>query len=163
PVNPALGDVNGDGKPDLAVANYGSDTLSVLFGNGDGTFQAQKTFTTGSDPNAVTLGDVNGDGKPDLVTVNYGSDSVSVLYGNATLQTQQPFPTRCYPDPPMLAALSGVGGLDITVAALGNLGTNLVGVLLGNGNGTFQTEQNFATGSGPSTATVGDVNGDGKP
>ena len=46
----ALGDVNGDGKPDLVVANYNSNTVSVLLGNGNGTFQAQQTFATGADP-----------------------------------------------------------------------------------------------------------------
>ena len=67
----ALADVNGDGKPDLVVANsYGADTVSVLLGNGNGTFQAQQTFATGSDPVSVAVGDVNGDGKPDLVVAN---------------------------------------------------------------------------------------------
>ena len=66
----AVGDVNGDGKPDLVVANEGSNTVSVLLGNGNGTFQAQQTFATGTDPISVAVGDVNGDGKPDLVVAN---------------------------------------------------------------------------------------------
>ena len=65
-----LGDVNGDGKPDLVVANAGSNTVSVLLGNGNGTFKPQQTFATGSYPVSVTVGDVNGDGKPDLVVAN---------------------------------------------------------------------------------------------
>ena len=66
----AVGDVNGDGKPDLVVANCNSDTVSVLLGNGNGTFQAQQTFSTGFDPVSVAVGDVNGDGIPDLVVAN---------------------------------------------------------------------------------------------
>ena len=85
--------MNGDGKPDLVVANDGSNTVSVLLGNGNGTFQAQQTFATGVDPTSVALGDVNGDGKPDLVVANDGSDTVSVLLGNGngTFQASQAF------------------------------------------------------------------------
>jgi hypothetical protein len=77
-----VGDVNADGKPDLIVANQNSDSVSVLLGNGNGTFQTQATFATGSFPRSVTVGDVNGDGKPDLIVANANSDSVSVLLGN---------------------------------------------------------------------------------
>ena len=74
--------MNGDGKPDLAVANSNSYTVGVLLGNGDGTFQTQKTFTPGVSPDSVVVADVNGDGKPDLVVTNYNSQNVSVLLGN---------------------------------------------------------------------------------
>ena len=62
--------MNGDGKPDLVTANLSDNTVSVLLGNGNGTFQNQHTFATGSFPYSVALGDVNGDGKPDLVVAN---------------------------------------------------------------------------------------------
>ena len=68
----AVGDVNGDGKADIVVANAGSNTVSVLLGNGNGTFQAQQTFATGNGANFG--GDwamLNGDGKPDIVVANY--------------------------------------------------------------------------------------------
>ena len=86
----AVGDVNGDGKPDLVVANYGDNSVSVLLGNGDGTFLPRPAYATGSSPFAVAVADVNGDGKPDLVVANYGSNSVSVLLGNGdgTFQPQ---------------------------------------------------------------------------
>src|SRR5580704_8910187 len=62
----AVGDFNGDGKLDLVVANGGASSMSVLFGNGDGTFQPHVDYGTGGNPTAVAVGDFNGDGKPDL-------------------------------------------------------------------------------------------------
>ena len=78
----AVGDFNGDGKADLAVANDGSDTVSVLLGNGNGTFQAAVNYGAGTDPRSVAVGDFNGDGKADLAVANFFSDNVSVLLGN---------------------------------------------------------------------------------
>src|SRR5207249_1171761 len=74
----AIGDLNGDGIPDLAVANFDPSTVSVLHGNGDGTFGRKTDFGLGASPSCVTIGDVNGDGKPDLIVPN-GNYTVSVL------------------------------------------------------------------------------------
>src|SRR5690242_1609587 len=82
PVSAAVGDFNQDGIPDLAVANQGSDTISILLGRGDGAFQAARSFSTGSGPRCVAVADVNGDGLADLVVANAGSHDVSVLLGN---------------------------------------------------------------------------------
>src|SRR5262245_28650548 len=82
PFSVAVGDFNGDKVEDLVVANYGSDNVSVLLGNGDGTFQAARNFGVGSDPHSVAVGDFNGDGKPDVAVANQNSDNVSVLLGN---------------------------------------------------------------------------------
>src|SRR6516225_6697697 len=82
PVSVAVGDFNGDGTPDLAVANIGSNTVSVLLGNGDGRFQAARNFGVGSYPSSLAVGDFNGDGTPDLAVANAGSGNVSVLLGN---------------------------------------------------------------------------------
>ena len=67
PIAVAIGDLNGDGKPDIAVANYGSGTISVLFGNGDGTFQTPVTYTVGSNPRGVAIADLDGKNGNDLV------------------------------------------------------------------------------------------------
>src|SRR2546426_4810219 len=78
----AIGDLNGDGKPDLVTANLVSSTVSVLLGNGDGSFEAKTDFETGSGTTCVAIGDLNGDGKPDLATSNFFTSTVSVLLGN---------------------------------------------------------------------------------
>ena len=77
-----VADFNGDGKPDLAVANGGSNTVSILRGNGDGTFAAAVNYATGSYPDGLAIGDFNGDGKLDLAVVNDYSSNVSIFLGN---------------------------------------------------------------------------------
>ncbi len=79
----AIGDVNGDGKPDIVIANAGNNTVSVLLSNGNGTFQAQQTFATGIQPISVGVDDLTGNGKPDLVVANALSYTVSVLLNSA--------------------------------------------------------------------------------
>jgi hypothetical protein len=79
PRSVVVGDFDGDGVLDLVVANELSDDVSVLMGNGDGTFQAAKNFAVGRSPRSVAVGDLNGDGLPDLAVANGGSDDISVL------------------------------------------------------------------------------------
>src|SRR2546422_3097341 len=107
PVSVAVGDFNGDGVPDLAVANAGSATVSVLLGNGDGTFRAALTVGVGTNPFSVAVGDFNGDGVPDLAVANYGSNTVSVLLGNGdgTFQAARTFG---------IGGASGSGGVGIS-------------------------------------------------
>src|SRR5207253_6356815 len=82
PQSVSVGDFNGDGRPDVAVANHNSSNVSVLLGNGNGTFQAAVNYGVGTLPYSVSVGDFNGDGKPDLAVANYGSNNLSVLLGN---------------------------------------------------------------------------------
>src|SRR5205823_1725651 len=99
PFSVAVADVNGDGFPDLAVANYGTlptrpgHTVSLLLGNGDGSFGTRQSFAAGSLPRSVAVADVNGDGLPDLVVANARGNSVSVLLGNGdgSFQPQRTF------------------------------------------------------------------------
>ena len=77
-----LADVNGDGKLDIVASNASSSTVSVLLGNGDGTFQPQTTLATGTSPTSTAVADLNGDGKLDLVTVNTDTKTLSVRLGN---------------------------------------------------------------------------------
>ena len=152
-VNPsfvAVADLNNDGIPDLVVSNYENgtgmvgNTISVLLGNGDGTFKAQRTFIVGLDPSAVAIGDVNGDTIPDIVTSDVGSETVSVLQGNGdgTFQPQKVFPAYGAPEAIALVDLRGNGKNDIVFADQ----SGYVGVMLGNGNGTFQPDAFYYVG-----------------
>lgn len=73
---------DGDGKPDLAVANYGSNAVSVFLADGDGTLRTAVSYAAGLGPHSVAVADFNGDGKPDVAVANLG-DGVSVLLNSA--------------------------------------------------------------------------------
>src|SRR5439155_10222509 len=78
----AIGDLNADGKPDLATANYRTNTVSVLLGNGDGSFGVKTDYGTGVYPSSVAIDDLNGDGRPDLAVADLSSNTVSLLLAN---------------------------------------------------------------------------------
>lgn len=88
----AIGDLNGDGNPDVAIANYGSGKVSGLLGNGDGTFQPEIIFASNSVgyPFSIALADLNGDGKNDLAVANNGTGDVSVLINIASAPNRSP-------------------------------------------------------------------------
>src|SRR5208283_3791450 len=158
----AVGDFNGDGKLDVAVSDYDSETLGVdvMLGNGDGTFQAPVTYATAADPLMVIVADFNGDGKLDLATANASSETISVLLGNGdgTFQTHKDNSTAIAESCISLAAgalrddknmdvpagvdqvalgdFNGDGKLDVAVT---NSGTyDMVSVLPGTGSGTLK-------------------------
>ena len=90
PLSVAVGDFNNDTRQDIVVANAGSNTVSVLLGYGNGSFQDQMTYSVGSEPFSVAAGDFNNDTRLDIVVANYDSDNVSILlgYGNGSFQDQ---------------------------------------------------------------------------
>jgi hypothetical protein len=162
PVAVATGDFNGDGTPDVVVANnINNGTVSVLLGNRDGSFQAPISSAAGPYPQSVAVGDFNGDGILDLAVVNNINDgTVSVLRGNGdgTFQAPQPYAVGLRPYAVAVGDFNGDGIPDLVVT---NRNTANVSVLLGKGDGTFEAAQNYATQPGPSGVVVGDVNGDG--
>jgi hypothetical protein len=172
----AVADVTGDGIPDLLVVNYNQDSVSVLRGNGDGTVQARPIVGASSYPKAIVTADVNGDGKPDLVVADSLSGTVGVLLGNGdgSFQRQQTLAVSHLPYAVAVADVNGDGKADLVVADSGNSFSSpfldpaaepgrSVGVLLGNGDGTFQEERTFAAGARPFAVAVADVTGDGIP
>jgi hypothetical protein len=177
----AVADVNGDGKPDLLVANCGpvgtpdcpvaNGVVGVLLGNGDGTFQPVVTYDSGG-VGAVwaAVADVNGDGKPDLLVANQcgtaancSDGSVGVLLGNGdgTFHAATTYDVGYDIYSLAVSDINGDGKLDVMVTSAGN---SRVGVLLGNGDGTFRPVVTYNSGGvGAYSVAVRDVNGDGKP
>lgn len=160
PVAIVTGDFNGDGKPDLAVADQSANTVSILLGEPSGAFAAKTDYAVGTSPSALAAGDFNGDGKLDLAVTNAGDGTVSILLGNGngTLQAQVTYGTGKSPHSVAIGDFNGDGKLDLAVA---NNGDNTVSVLLGNGDGTFAPQVTYATGNAPTSVVVGDFRNDG--
>jgi hypothetical protein len=172
----AVGDVNRDGKSDLLIANDNPPTLAVLLGNGDGTFQPAVTYDTGgSEPLSLVVADVNDDGKPDVVVANdcgvtSCNGELGVLLGNGdgTFKTAVTYGTGGYDATAVAVAdVNGDGKPDVVVSNILACGTcnydGIVGVLLGNGDGTFQAAVPYGTGGESALGVaVADVNMDGK-
>jgi trimeric autotransporter adhesin len=176
PNSVAVGDFNGDGKPDFAIADFGSDDVSVLLNTtviatGPLAFTTQQEFDTGNQPNSVAAGDFNGDRRPDLASANNHSNTVSVLLNTTapgattpSFAAQQVFNTGLYPNSVAVGDFNGDGRLDLASA---NSGSDDVSVLLnttapGAATPSFATQQIFRTGAHPDSVAVGDFNGDGK-
>ena len=156
----SLGDFNGDGNLDLAVANSDSNNVSVLLGNGAGNFSEPAQLVAGETPYYVAVGFLNGDGFLDLAVANLDSNNVSVLLGNGdgTFDPPRNFTTGSQPRSIALGDFDGDGNLDIAVA---NRGDNNVSVLLGAGDGSFGSATNFLVEEAPVPIAVADFNGDG--
>jgi hypothetical protein len=161
PMSVTSADVNGDGKADLIVTNYGSNTVSVLRNNGNGTFAPKVNYVTGVRPGFVTSADVNGDGRADLIVANEGSDTVSVLTnnGNGTFAAKVDYATGSWATTVISADINGDGKADLITS---NTNAHTVSVLLNKGNGTFTAKADYATGPQPVSVINADVNGDGK-
>ncbi len=162
PNSVVVGDVNEDDALDLAVCNSNGDDISILIGNGDGTFEAPVDYEVGDTPSQVAMGHLNGDSHLDLVAANQFSSSASVLLGNGdgTFQAAVHYGLGPYQYPSAVAigTLNQDGSADLVVAR--EAGDD-VAVLLGNGDGTFQTPVYYAAGSSPSSVAILDLDLDG--
>jgi uncharacterized protein YjdB len=180
PFGVAIGDIDGDGKPDLAVANLSSDYVSVFRNTStsgsitSGSFAPQVTFlTAGSGTRSVAIGDIDGDGKPDLVAAKGSANSISVLRNTGTIGSissgsfaaEVSFATGTLPYRLALGDINGDGKPDVVVP---NYSSNTVSIFRNTSSigaitsGSFATEVTFATGNSPSSVAIGDLDGDGK-
>jgi hypothetical protein len=173
----AAGDVNGDGKPDLVVANYGSKTVSVFLNttvtNATApSFATGMTFPDASGPAALAISDLNGDGKPDLACANYDSSTLSVLLDTTTMGATIPsfaleveFATNSGNPSVAISDLNGDGKPDLAVT---NSNAADVAVLVnttasGATTPSFAAKIDFTTSPQPGAIAIDDLNGDGKP
>jgi hypothetical protein len=169
PNSVAVADFNGDGNQDLVTANSTTpttgniiaDNVSVLLGNGDGSFAAKTDYTTGFGPESVVAADFNGDGNQDLATANIADFSVSVLLGNGdgSFAAKTDYATWRAPCSVSVADFNGDGKQDLVTA---NFSGGNVSVLLGNGDGSFAAMAKYPTGGSPRSVATADFNDDGK-
>jgi hypothetical protein len=162
PIAVAIGDFDVNGKPDLVVANQGSDNISVVLGNGDGSFQPATNYAVGFIPQAVGVGDFDRDGKPDVaVANNFAPSSVSVLLGNGdgTLQAAVNYPTADNPTSLVIGDFNGDQKPDIALSN-GYTDPGSVTILIGNGDGTFLPASTFSAGRFPTAMASGHFNAD---
>jgi hypothetical protein len=155
----AIGDLNGDGFNDLVTANAAADTISVLMGNGNGTFAVPVAYATGHQPKAVALGHLNGDAFLDAVTANQGTNNVSVLLGGpgGAFGAKTDYAACTGAHEVTLALLNADAHLDIACAGWG---ATQMRVLLGTGVGTFAAAVTYTAGSAPHSIVAGDFNSD---
>jgi hypothetical protein len=167
PVSVVEADFNGDGIADLAVADQDNDTATILLGLGDGTFVPGIAIPAGVGATQIAVADFNGDGKPDLAIAGSSPDGVAEFLGNGdgtfTLQTIWNAGTG----PSSIAAgdFNGDGKIDLAVGDIGDdvsFSGGGIEILLGNGNGTFQTPIAAASGPNVSAIATADLDGDGK-
>lgn len=179
----AIGDVNNDLTPDLVTANYGlpggghadlgwNDTISVLTGIGDGTFNAAQNITVGAGPTALAVGDVNGDGFPDIVVANTGpvdqntgvptGNTITVVLQNSTHDGFLPGQTYTVGTGPLSVAIGDLNGDGWPDVVVGNF-TGNVSVLYGDGAGGLEAQQALPVGASAFSVALADMNSDGKP
>jgi len=157
-VNPI--DVNQDGITDLVTTNIGSDSLSVMLGNGDGTFHDQIQLHVCREPRSMAVGLFNRDQYPDVVLACSGSDEIAVLFGRADgkLDEGPQYPVHRTPVAVTSDDLNGDHVPDLVVA----LRNDKIKVFLGTGTGEFQHGAQYEYGDTPTSVALADLNRDGK-
>jgi hypothetical protein len=167
PSSVAVGDLNDDGHPDIAVANYGTSNVGIFIAYGNDSFTTQMTISTSgpSNPASVVVGDFNDDHRPDIAVANFLSGTLDIFlgYGNGTFFSETTYLIGINSQPYWVAVgdFNSDSRLDIVVA--NSLAYN-VSIFLGYGNGTFSTQITYSTGndSQPYSVAVGDFNNDSR-
>ena len=146
---------------DLIVANQKANTLSVLLGNGNGTFQAPATIPTGNLPSSIAVADFNNDGISDLAVVNQGDNTIGIYLGNGdgTFKAPTFIPTGSKPTSIVAAAFDSSSNAIIDLAVT-NSADNTLGIFIGDGKGGFTKGATYATGVTPVFVASADLNND---
>ncbi|HEY0702606.1 MAG TPA: FG-GAP-like repeat-containing protein [Candidatus Acidoferrales bacterium] len=146
---------------DMIVANENANTLTVLLGNGDGTFQPPLTVTTGTTPTSIAVADFNNDGISDLAVVNKGANTIGIYLGNGdgTFKAPTLITTGSQPTSIVAGAFNNDNNAIIDLAVT-NSADNTLRIYIGNGNGTFANGATYATGVTPVYVASADVNSD---
>jgi hypothetical protein len=184
PAGTAIGDLDGDGKPDLAVANYGGTTISIFHNTSSSgsitssSFASKVDFTVGNAPFGLSIGDLDGDGKPDLVVSNSAADNISVLRNTASsgsinsssFASKVDFTTgsSSFSNPYFMTIgdLDGDNKPDLVVANFQDFNFSVFRNTASSGSITsssFASRVNFDVGSSIYGVSIGDLDGDGKP
>lgn len=160
PVSITSGDLDCNGYPDVAAANYGADQVSVFVGNGQGAYSGSTSVPTADRPQWVVTGELGDDSFPDLVIANELSKDVAVLHGDGLGGFSGPskFPTGLFPSAIVIGQLDGDGLADLVVAS--DVFPNVV-VLRANGQGGFNTPTQFAALPNPRSVAIGNLDADG--
>jgi hypothetical protein len=169
----AIGDFDGDGKPDLAIGNFYSFSASILRNTSSGTgninFATKVDFTTGTNINSVAAGDIDGDGKPDLAVVNTSGNTVSIFRnasggsGSIAFDTKVDFTTGSNPYFVTIGDLDQDGKQDLVVTNTGSGISIFKNTSSGAGTISYAGKIDFTTGSNPKYVSIADLDGDGKP
>jgi hypothetical protein len=159
PTSVTTGDFNGDGVTDVVTTNIGDNTLSLLFGNGDGTFKERVQLAVSKDPRALTVDDFNADGRPDLAVACSGSDQVAIFFGlpNGAFSEGERYSVHKTPVSIASGDLNGDHQPDLIVA----LRNDKVQVFMGNGDGSFREGSLYEHGDTPTSLGLADLNRDG--
>lgn len=166
----AIGDIDGDGKSDLAAANYDDNTISVFRNTsfiGNILFDSKVNFLTGNGPHGIDLADLDNDGKPELVTANAINNTASVLKNSSSVgiisfAAKMDFTTGGYPQSIVAGDVDEDGKADLVIA---NYNDNTISVLQNTTSGgaiSFAAKSDFATGLGPKKVILADIDGDSK-
>ena len=155
-----LGDWNRDGDPDLALANGGSNNVSILANDGTGIYGSATNVSVGSDPRALARGDFDRDGDLDLAVANYGGPSVTILTnnGSGTFSSGSTLTADTGPQGIAVGDFNKDNRLDLAVTATGG---NVIDVFVGNGDGTFVAKVTYAVAGGPEAIAVADIDRNG--
>jgi len=161
----AITDVNGDGKLDVLFANSTGNDVSVLLGNGDGTFKPAANYAVGTTPQALAFGDFDSDGKVDIFTANASTQDLSFLKGNGdgSFQAARDYVAGRGPSAVAAADLNLDGNTDLVVTNALGLGNGDFSVFLGRGDGSFAPAVHYATQMTPVAVATGNLNADNVP